>query len=165
MIVLRKNSNFVCINKIRKFADKVKTTTNPGLLEKPDPEKVSCDYIGPPDKESNLRPYVRCIPKNETPLATELRLKQIEVEKWNQDFWAKHNKRFYDEKEDFIRLHKEAGIDELSADKMSEFYKAFLDKNKKMHVYYNISWYLKNFDLLVLSGQVNVQKLFRKLRN
>ncbi|XP_055844290.1 COA8 family protein CG14806, mitochondrial [Episyrphus balteatus] len=164
MIILRKTRNFARISNIRNFADKTKPATTIGLAEKPAPESVTSDYIGPPDKESNLRPYVRCIPKNETPLATELRLKQIEVEKWNQEFWAKHNKRFYDEREDFIRMHKDAGIDELSADKMSEFYKTFLDKNKKMHLYYNISWYLKNFDLLVLAGQVNVQKLFTKLQ-
>jgi len=42
---------------------------------------------------------------------------------------------------------------------MSEFYKAFLDKNWRMHFYYNISWYMKNFELLFLSARVNIEKL------
>nr|XP_016939210.1 COA8 family protein CG14806, mitochondrial [Drosophila suzukii] len=130
-----------------------------GLPHKPDPKAVKCDYIGPPDAQSNLRPYVRHYDDDETRLARSLRLKRIEVEAWNTDFWTRHNKRFYEEKEDFIRLHKESGTEEVSADQMSHFYKAFLDKNWRIHMMYNISWYLKNFDILTLAGAVQLQRL------
>lgn len=68
------------------------------------------------------------------------------------------------EKEDFIRLHKLNGTDEISADQMSVFYKSFLDKNRRMHMMYNLSWYLKNFDMLTLAFAVQVQKTLSRLR-
>lgn len=68
------------------------------------------------------------------------------------------------EKEIFIKAYKAKGIDDISGDKMSVFYKHFLDKNRKIHIFYNISWYAKNLDLLLLSAQYGVQNLWRKLR-
>ncbi|XP_052856307.1 COA8 family protein CG14806, mitochondrial [Drosophila gunungcola] len=136
-----------------------KKTVVVGLNEKPDPKSVKCDYIGPPDAQSNLRPYVRHYDDDETRLARNLRLKRIEVEAWNTDFWTRHNKRFLREKEDFMRLHKESGTEDVSADQMSHFYKAFLDKNWRIHMMYNLSWYLKNFDILTLAAGVQLQRL------
>ncbi|XP_017054720.1 COA8 family protein CG14806, mitochondrial [Drosophila ficusphila] len=135
-----------------------------GLTHKPDPKTVKSDFIGPPDAESNLRPYVRHFDDNETRLARDLRLKRIDVEAWNTDFWTRHNKRFYEEKEDFIRLHKEKGNTEVSPDQMSHFYKTFLDKNWRIHMMYNLSWYLKNFDILTLAAAVQLQKLLALTR-
>lgn len=65
-----------------------------GFESKPDINKIHCDYIGPPDKVSNLRPVLRHVPADETPIEKELRLKRIEVEKWNQHFWTNHNRNF-----------------------------------------------------------------------
>ncbi|KAL5290771.1 APOPT1 family protein [Megaselia abdita] len=136
-----------------------------GLSVKPLPSSILTDYIGPPDKESNLRPYVRCIPNNETSLQKRLRENRNLVEQWNQDFWSRHNKRFYEEKTTFLKSNGDPEKNfEVSADKMSEFYKDFLDKNHKIHFLYNISWYLKNFELLCLAGQVNVHNLWLKLK-
>ncbi|KNC20558.1 APOPT family protein, partial [Lucilia cuprina] len=123
---------------VRKYSSKSEQHLK-SFHDKPDPHLIKYDYIGPPDKKSNLRPYVRCIPKQESFLDMQLREKRIEVEEWNQSFWSNHNKRFYEEKQDFIRLHNLSGIQDISADKMSEFYKSFLDKNKKVHILYNIS--------------------------
>lgn len=47
----------------------------------------------------------------------------------------------------------------LSAEEMSEFYKAFLDKNWKAHVSYNFEWYRKNFNLIYLAFRVQLSKL------
>ncbi|KAH8286782.1 hypothetical protein KR018_009632, partial [Drosophila ironensis] len=135
-----------------------------GMARKPDPQEVTSDYIGPPDAQSNLRPYVRHYGDNETELAKKLRLRRQEVEAWNMDFWMRHNKRFYEEKEDFIRLNKEIREKEVSADRLSEFYKTFLDKNWRIHLMYNISWYLKNFDILTLAAGVKLQKLIGKIK-
>lgn len=63
-----------------------------------------------------------------------------------------------------MRLHKESGTDEVSADQMSEFYKSFLDKNWRIHLMYNISWYLKNFDILTLAAGVQLQRLVRRAK-
>lgn len=65
-----------------------------GFEQKPDIKSITSDYIGPPDKLSNLRPVLRHIPKDETPIERELRLKKIEIEEWNQKFWTIHNKKF-----------------------------------------------------------------------
>lgn len=65
-----------------------------GFKNKPDVSMIDRDYIGPPDKLSNLRPIVRHEPENETALQKKLRLARIEAEEWNQLFWAKHNQRF-----------------------------------------------------------------------
>lgn len=63
--------------------------------EQPDPHHIECDYVGPPDAESNLRVFVHRIPPEETKLARNYRLKLLEVEAWNQAFWREHNRRFY----------------------------------------------------------------------
>lgn len=65
-----------------------------GFKTKPTVALIDRDYIGPPDKTSNLRPVVRHVPEDESPLQKELRLVRIETEEWNQQFWANHNKRF-----------------------------------------------------------------------
>lgn len=65
-----------------------------GFQTKPDIASIDRDYIGPADKVSNLRPVIRYIPEDETPVEKELRLKRIEIEQWNQNFWANHNHKF-----------------------------------------------------------------------
>lgn len=119
-------------------------------------------FVGPPDKKSNIRPILRCIPLNETELQQRVRLRRNEVQSWVDKFWKNHNKRFFTEKDDFIQLHKKAGEENVPADKMSEFYKAFLDKNWKVHVFFNLSWYIKNFELLFLAIQLNLEQSLRK---
>ncbi|XP_073835535.1 cytochrome c oxidase assembly factor 8 isoform X2 [Musca autumnalis] len=126
------------INNIRRFCSATKTSNL--YLKKPNPNEIQHDYIGPPDRVSNIRPFVRCVRPDENNAEKKLRLKRVEVEEWNNSFWSRHNKRFYEEKQDFIKAHNLAGVQDISADKMSEFYKSFLDKNRKLHVLYNFSW-------------------------
>lgn len=57
----------------------------------------------------------------------------------------------------FIAANKESNADTLSADKMSEFYKKFLDENWQSHFNYNRDWYQKNFELLILSYRTKFQ--------
>lgn len=59
------------------------------------PPRQSChDWIGPPDKYSNLRPVHFHIPENESPLEQRLRELRQETQEWNQQFWAKQNLSF-----------------------------------------------------------------------
>lgn len=69
---------------------------------KPNVSAITKDYIGPPDIKSNIRPIVRHIPENETKTEYELRTRAIEIEKWNQEIWESHNKRFFDVRQQLI---------------------------------------------------------------
>ncbi|XP_032128183.1 uncharacterized protein LOC116545868 [Sapajus apella] len=67
------------------------------------PPRKSChDWIGPPDKHSNLRPVHFYIPEDESPLEQKLRKLRQETQEWNQQFWANQNLTFRKEKEEFI---------------------------------------------------------------
>ncbi|XP_026288513.1 COA8 family protein CG14806, mitochondrial [Frankliniella occidentalis] len=129
----------------------------------PNPADVKHDVIGPPNKTSNLRPVLFYIPPNETQLEQDFRIEREKVQKWNEDFWIKHNSAFLKESNDFRQKKLETlPRDEktgLSAEEMSEFYKAFLDKNWKTHFSYNFQWYGKNFNLLYLALKVQISKL------
>lgn len=61
----------------------------------PDPQSQKCDFIGLPDKVSNLRPILLYKKENETFREKALRENRIEVYNWNQEFWFKHNQRFF----------------------------------------------------------------------
>ncbi|XP_059618663.1 COA8 family protein CG14806, mitochondrial [Phlebotomus argentipes] len=132
--------------------------------ESPNPNLIQHDFVGPPDKLSNLRPIVRHIKKDETPLEKRLRLFQMEIEEYNQKFWAHHNKKFLTERTEFIAANRKHPDETLSADEMSVFYKAFLDRNWKIHVYYNISWYIKNISLMFLALRVELTRLVLRKR-
>uniref|UniRef100_A0ABI7XCM0 Cytochrome c oxidase assembly factor 8 n=1 Tax=Felis catus TaxID=9685 RepID=A0ABI7XCM0_FELCA len=73
------------------------------------PPRKSChDWIGPPDKHSNLRPVHFYVPENESPLEQKLRKLRQETQEWNQQFWANQNLTFCREKEEFIRSRLKA---------------------------------------------------------
>ncbi|XP_047593178.1 cytochrome c oxidase assembly factor 8 isoform X1 [Lutra lutra] len=73
------------------------------------PPRKSChDWIGPPDKHSNLRPVHFYVPENESPLERKLRQLRQETQEWNQQFWANQNLTFRKEKEEFIRSRLKA---------------------------------------------------------
>ncbi|XP_026471167.1 APOPT family protein CG14806, mitochondrial [Ctenocephalides felis] len=128
----------------------------------PDPQKQKCDFIGLPDKVSNLRPLLLYKKENETPREKLLRESRIEVHKWNQEFWFKHNQRFFQERNEFIQKNpSKENISTLTADEMSVFYKSFLDTNWKTHLDYNVQWYKRNIKLLILSFQVLSEKILK----
>lgn len=52
----------------------------------------------------------------------------------------------------------------LSAEEMSVFYKAFLDKNWKTHLRYNFEWYKKNAELVLLHLRVKIFQLRQQLK-
>lgn len=121
------------------------------------------NILGPPDKVSNIRPILRYKSANESNLQKELRLKRAEAHDWVNNFWTKHNETFAREKSDFTARNRRAGEENVPADKMSEFYKAFLDKNWKNHFNFNLNWYKMNFNLLLLAFRVNVEQNVKKL--
>lgn len=131
------------------------------------------DWIGPPDKLSNLRPIIYHIPENETPLERKLRHLRQETEDWNHNFWTKQNITFSKEKEEYIQSQLKAkGLSErdeagrkriLSSEEMAVFYKYFLDKNITRHATYNREWYRRNFTITLLMAKVAVENTWRML--
>lgn len=58
------------------------------------PDKISEDWIGPPDPISKLRPVRQYVPENETRIEKMLRVNQASVLEWNHTYWKQHNKSF-----------------------------------------------------------------------
>ncbi|XP_030023529.2 COA8 family protein CG14806, mitochondrial [Manduca sexta] len=137
------------------------TTPESKSIQPPNPKKITTDMVGPPDPVSNLRRIVFKQPENETTLEKQYRNMRSEVQEWNQNFWTQHNSRFFQEREDYLKKNLPEGKQNLTADEMSVFYKAFLDKNWKAHISYNMEWYKKNFKLLRLAIQVKMRRLLR----
>uniref|UniRef100_A0A8C4T4W0 Cytochrome c oxidase assembly factor 8 n=1 Tax=Erpetoichthys calabaricus TaxID=27687 RepID=A0A8C4T4W0_ERPCA len=137
------------------------------------PENSQYDWIGPPDPVSNLRPIRFHVAANESTLEKHLRLFRQETEEWNQKFWATQNSSFIKEKEEFITsclkaeglgLKDENGRKrKLSAEKMAEFYKDFLNKNWQKHADYNKEWYKRNITITFLMGKVTLQMFWKRL--
>ncbi|XP_036605584.1 skin secretory protein xP2 [Trichosurus vulpecula] len=138
------------------------------------PPRKSChDWIGPPDRYSNLRPIKFYIPENESPLEQRLRKLRQETQEWNQQYWANQNQTFSKEKEEFIHSRLKArglGLKDetgkkrtLNAEEMADFYKEFLSKNFQKHMYYNRDWYKRNFTITLFMGRVALQRIWRKL--
>ncbi|KAG9275268.1 cytochrome c oxidase assembly factor 8 [Astyanax mexicanus] len=131
------------------------------------------DWIGPPDRLSNLRPIIYHIPENETQLERRLRHLRQETEDWNHEFWKHQNVTFSKEKEEYVQSQLKAkGLtarDEngrrrtLSSEEMAVFYKYFLDRNYKNHESYNKEWYRRNFTITILMAKVALHNLRRTL--
>ncbi|KAM4662250.1 cytochrome c oxidase assembly factor 8 [Discoglossus pictus] len=130
------------------------------------------DWIGPPDRLSNLRPIKYFISKFESQLEKKLRELRQETEDWNHRFWAYQNVTFIKEKEEFIHSRLKAlGLEErdadgrkrtLNAEEMADFYRDFLSKNYEKHAQYNRAWYKRNFAITFLMGQVSLQRAWKK---
>ncbi|XP_053783585.1 cytochrome c oxidase assembly factor 8 [Desmodus rotundus] len=131
------------------------------------------DWIGPPDKLSNLRPVHFYIPEDESASEQKLRELRQETQEWNQRFWANQNVTFHKEREEFIHSRLKAkGLGlraksgqkaTLDAEEMADFYKEFLSKNFQKHLYYNRDWYRRNFAVTFFMGRVALERIWNKL--
>jgi len=130
---------------------------------------ATTDWIGPPDVNSRLRPIRLHIPPEESNVERRFRAQREAVARWNQDFWAHHNRAYNEEQKAFIaRLIRDkqvASADKIDADKMSDFYKSFLDDRRKELFEYNWRWYAKNFGLIFPAFQVCIIRMVRGLRS
>ncbi|KAG8514454.1 LOW QUALITY PROTEIN: Apoptogenic protein 1, mitochondrial [Galemys pyrenaicus] len=66
------------------------------------PRKSRHDWIGPPDKDSNLRPVHFYVPDDESPSERKLRALRQDTQEWSQQFWAGQNRAFSKEREEFV---------------------------------------------------------------
>ncbi|KAK0155657.1 Apoptogenic protein 1, mitochondrial [Merluccius polli] len=133
------------------------------------------DWIGPPNKLSNIRPITYHVPPEETALERRLRMLRQQTETWNHEFWAHQNVTFSKEKEEFISSQLKAkgmaARDEqgrkhtLNSEEMAVFYKSFLDTNRTRHANYNKEWYRRNFTITLLMGRVVLTKAWKTITN
>ncbi|XP_022106991.1 APOPT family protein CBG23705, mitochondrial-like [Acanthaster planci] len=153
-------------------ADKVPSEANDHQHKAEPPDCPDWDWIGPVDKRSNLRQLRFAQRPNETEAERKYREMREEIYDWNHAFWAQHNQNFIEAKERFVKeaLGKkgEGLLDEdgakrvLSADKMAEFYREFLQDNRQTLKLYNREWYRKNTALLWPAFKIAVQRLLRR---
>uniref|UniRef100_A0A8C6S6C7 Cytochrome c oxidase assembly factor 8 n=1 Tax=Neogobius melanostomus TaxID=47308 RepID=A0A8C6S6C7_9GOBI len=146
---------------------KVKTS-----IQRPAPS-ASHDWIGPPNRLSNMRPIVYRAPDRETQLEKRLRTLRQETEDWNHDFWTKQNVTFSQEKESFIasqlrakglsRRDEQGRNRSLDSEEIAVFYKNFLDTNRTRHANYNKEWYRRNFTITFLMARVTLQNMWNNL--
>jgi len=151
----------------RHFAKKRRLKTAEEIAEESSSSQPY-DHIGPADSLSNILPVKFFIPSNETVTERNFRLKKKEVMEWNQSFWADHNSKFMKEKDLFIQQNTDPSSRDfnkksLSAEKMSEFYRKFLNDNKLSHKQYNYQWYKYNISLLWPAFKVAVIRGGRRL--
>ncbi|XP_060577946.1 cytochrome c oxidase assembly factor 8-like [Ruditapes philippinarum] len=142
---------------------------NPSKSAVPLPQERENDWVGPPDKISNIRPVEFYIPEGETSTEKKYREKRQAVQEWHHEFWTEHNKGFFTEKEEFIQrrlaekvqTENDESIKSLTPEELSEFYKRFLDDNFKSHIKYNKEWYKKNISLLWPALHVYVIRMMK----
>jgi hypothetical protein len=55
---------------------------------------IDRDLVSPAHPVSNLRLLTFAVPKNESKVEKEYRMKRKELQDWNQDYWLKNNQAF-----------------------------------------------------------------------
>ncbi|CAG8470792.1 4106_t:CDS:10 [Ambispora leptoticha] len=120
-------------------------------------KSLKTDYVGIPDKISNLRPIKYYIPENESPQDIEWRLHRERVDQLNHQFWTINNKLFIDEKQEYEdQIKLKTGRKPTPAE-MSIFYKDFLDKAYDRQMAYNKQWWKENIGMLVPGGKAAIR--------
>ncbi|CAG2113052.1 unnamed protein product [Medioppia subpectinata] len=115
-----------------------------GLCGKCTASDETVDRVSPVGHSvSNLRFTDWAKPVNETPVERQLRLKRVELQNWNHEYWLKNNTEFQRQKQDFIKRELKTSDGQefkssLSYDELSLFYKSFLDSNHRKHMNYNL---------------------------
>lgn len=135
------------------------------------PKNVTCDWIGPVDKQSNLRPVHFYIPPDETQAEKNLRLKRKALQDFNQHFWSRQNIMFYKKKSEFIQAELDKrrllspGLKKqtLSPEEMAVFYKQFLQENYQNNLKYHREWYKRNVMLLWPAFKVALERFLKRL--
>ena len=124
------------------------------------------DLIGPPRNISNLRPVKFAVSSEETELQGKLRTLRQETQKFNHEWWTKHNTDFKVGREEFIKdilktkYPNEQDKTTLSADEMSIFYRDFMNKHWKSHLDYNKEWQRRNWTIIWFMFKVKLQSVF-----
>lgn len=110
--------------------------------------------VSKPLTASRLR-FVNIVkPVDETPQEYAYRIEYKKIQEWNNDYWARNNEMFNNEKSDYISKNfdnDESPEQALNHDQLAPFYQNFLEKNKARQKEYNKIWY-RNHGLLLISA-------------
>ena len=123
------------------------------------------DWVGPPNKLSNIRPIRLKQVLNESQSEIDYRKSREALNQWNCDFWSSHNQLFEIRKEQFYNERKKAigRLEHVSAEDFSVFYKDFLTERAPIFSAYNKEWYNRNLQLIIPAVRVNFIRLKRLL--
>lgn len=95
-----------------------------------------------PDPKSKLRLFRFAIPENESELERRYRLRRMEVQRQNQEFWSEINQSFNTKRTDFIenqlKPHHIDPTTQQSHEELADFYRKFLNDNHQKYVRYNL---------------------------
>ncbi|CAD6186609.1 unnamed protein product [Caenorhabditis auriculariae] len=124
------------------------------------------DWVGPPDRTSKIRSILLRRVDNETALERDYREAREQLNKWNSDFWTRHNTLFDDKKSRFIEMKKAqlGPLETVSANELSRFYRDFLNERHPAMMAYNKEWYCRNLALIWPALKVNVVRFVRLLK-
>ncbi|XP_066931026.1 COA8 family protein CBG23705, mitochondrial-like [Clytia hemisphaerica] len=154
----------ICLRLVTKTMRSLNTSTTvlqkAALKEHPEPHQ-HYDYVSKPNPDSNIRQvvYSKAANSDEEILNT----KRTMTNHWNDEFWKVHNQNFFQAKKEFIETANAAsGTGQEVADKLSIFYKEFLEKNHDVYMEYNREWYRRNFSLLWLNVCSSLRKPFSR---
>ncbi|XP_057316043.1 COA8 family protein CBG23705, mitochondrial-like [Hydractinia symbiolongicarpus] len=121
------------------------------------------DLVSPPDPDSNIRKIIFGRSNKTTKVEEKLIDENSKTYEWNNQFWKEHNKLFFEEKKKFLEREKVvSGSNKEVSDKLSIFYKEFLEKNHDVYMQYNREWYRKNFNLLWISFRASIIRLITR---
>uniref|UniRef100_A0A8C5F430 Cytochrome c oxidase assembly factor 8 n=1 Tax=Gadus morhua TaxID=8049 RepID=A0A8C5F430_GADMO len=127
------------------------------------------DWIGPPNRLSNIRPITYHVPAQESALEERLRRLRQQTEVWNHEFWAYQNVAFNKLLLDLFSVLLLALFTgrkhTLGSEEMALFYKSFLDTNRTRHANYNKEWYRRNFRITLLMGRVALTNAWKTVTN
>ncbi|XP_003745595.1 APOPT family protein Y39B6A.34, mitochondrial [Galendromus occidentalis] len=121
--------------------------------------RETATVVSDPQDVSNLRRVLLTTPTDETPSERVYREAYEGVQLWNHHYWTEHNKLFHKQRNDFIKLNATIEEPQLDAERMSVFYRKFLDDNREKHWRYNLEWYRKHFGLLPLDMKARLSRL------
>lgn len=133
------------------------------VAQQPAKQYFKRDLISPPHPVSNLRLYQFAEEPGESEAEKQYRLKRIEVQDWNHNYWLENNLSFQKQKAAFIKKLN-ANAEKISHDELAQFYKQFLDENHIKHRTYNWEWYKRQVGLLLPAAAAFFAKKQRQLR-
>nr|XP_027195550.1 APOPT family protein Y39B6A.34, mitochondrial-like [Dermatophagoides pteronyssinus] len=121
-----------------------------------------------PHPTSKLRLFNYAVQENETDYEKRLRLRRIQIQNLNHEYWSKINTEFNQKKKNYVENELKNRQSEMNFDstqtheELAQFYKKFLDDNHQRYISYNSQWYRNNLNLLWHSLIVSFIRLGRR---
>jgi len=144
---------------------------------------TSCNFIGPPDPVSNLRPVLYTHPPSPTspdlrhPYSLQefaggsqdqdlqWRLQRQQLDAFNHAFWADSNTRFEAAKQSVLSCLPESPTPLARERALSEFYRKWVLQESQRQEAYDIEWRRRNFEQITFAARVEWRNLHARIMN